>query len=803
MGKKVFKLFSLVLIALMVLGVFVGCGGNTEKSKTVSADGERNFDEINYTYREVWSAGPLNWNPHSWEMSGDSAFMDYLTTPLAYSRKAAKDGEWEWAYSAATGVKDITKDFADKAKYDIPADAVKERVFQIDLNPSMKWENGEKITADDYIYSMQMLLNPEMKNYRANTYMVGETAIYNAKGYYKNDLAGKPIYADFSADDVPADAVPLLTLTNNVRFFGDSAEAYYNKEKYKGKFIANDVDLFEKYKGKEFFEATEEAKKDMLVIAKAFGDNNDGAWKEFAVYDTGEKYAETPWESVGLLKTGEYQLVYITPQPVQMFYMMNNLGGNWLVHKDTYEANMKTVAKLKASQYGTSKDNTMSYGPYKIQAYEKAKQIRLVRNPNWGGYHDDLHKGQYQADAVVIDIIPSHTTMLQRFGQGLVDEAPLEADDVEKYRKSDRLYYTDLTYTARYIFATSTESLKARDAEKGSGKRIVLHYKDFRKALSLCIDRDKYCKEATAGFKPAYFLFNSLYYYDMANDPNSIYRNSKYAKKAILDLYKMDYNDGNMEEKYERITGRDLGLAKDLFKSAYKQAVADGNYKDGEDVPIEVMVHPKELKPQQIKQQDLLQEFFDEGSKGTPFEGKIKVKFEAGDEKRYDNVNAGKNMAIHGAWGGAAFYPFSTIRVYTNPTYMGGLNKIHEGNGWDPGKAKLTLTIERTDGETVTEERTFEEWSNAINGDGDYASRPGVEQLQILAGLERGVLETYQCIPVGTYTSATLLSYKIDYQTEAYNIMYGYGSFRYLKFNYTDEEWKAYIQKNGGELNYE
>ncbi len=796
MGKKVFKLFSIVLIALMVLGMFTACGGDSKKST-------KDLSKIDHTYRDVWTAGPLNWNPHSWEMSGDSAMLNYITTGFVYATMGDNEGEWKWGYDAATEITDITKDFADKAKFDIPADAEKEIVYQIKLNPEMKWENGDKINADDYIESMKRLLDPNMKNYRANTYCTGDSGIRNALGYFNNDKAGKSIYADFAGKDVPADAVPVFSLTEKVYFFGDKAETYYNKDNYKDKFIVDGVDVFEKYKGQTYIEVTDESKALMLSIAKAFGDGNPEAWKEFALYDTGEKHPETPWDKVGLIKKDDYTLIYITNKPTQMFYFMTSMTGNWLVHLKTYDKFTKTVEKLKASSYGTGKESTMSYGPYKVANYEKDKQIRLVRNEHWGGYHDGRHKGQYVADCVIIDIISNHATMLQRFGKGLVDEASLTSDDIDKYRKSDRLYYIDESYTARYIFATSLESLKARDAEKGSGKRVMIHYKDFRKAMSLSIDRAKYCKEATSGFKPAYFLFNTMFYYDIGNDPDSMYRKTKYAKAAVLDLYDMDYNDSNIDAQYDKVTGRDLGYAKELFKKAYDQAVADGNYSDGELVPIEVMVHPKELSAQHIKKQDLLQEFFDEGTKGTPFEGKIKLKFEAGDPKRYDNVAQGKNMAIWGAWGGAYFYPFSSIQVYTNPDHVGGPKKIHESNGWDATKEMLTIKVKKADGSEYEDTRSFCDWSKAINGDGDFADAPADEKLQILARLENGVLSAYQCIPVGTMTAVVLVSYKIDYAVDNYHVMYGFGGLRHLVFNYTDKEWEAYLAENGGKLNYE
>ncbi len=811
------RIISLLLVLVMIVGL-TACGGketgkkgeeNTSKqAASENKEGEKEpaqEEEATYTYNEAWSSQPLNWNPHSWQMSNEDAFMQYTTAPFVYATFDDGDG-WKYEYDAATGVKDITAEFADKEKYGVPADATEQYVYEIKLRPEMKWENGEPIKADDYIESAKLLLDPSMKNYRANTFINGDSAVANAELYYNNDKAGKPIYAAVVQDgkDVSEGKDMFLVLRDAVTFFGGPAKEYYENEKYKEFFVVEGTDLFEKYK-EDYVPFTDEMKKELNAVSAAFGDTNPEAYKEWLVYDTGEKYPETSWDKVGFVKVDDYTILYILQNPLQSFYMHSSLTNSWLVHKPTYEKNMKTVENLKATDYGTSLETTICSGPYKVESFEKDKQIVLVRNENYWAYKDgkfNPDNGMYRADKVVIDIVEDPATQEQLFMQGNIDGLGLDADKMVQFRKSDRLTLKDETYTARYIFATDLETLKSRDAEKGSGARVMFHLKDFRKAISRSIDRAEYCQEATPGFKPAFFLFNSLYYYDMANDPTSVYRDSSYAKKAVLDAYDVKYTDETVDAEYKKITGRDLEEAKELYKKAYDEAIKMGIYKDGQDVPLEIMVTPAEITPQHQKQQELMQKYVNEGSKGTPFEGKIKVTFESGDKNRYANVALGKNMAIHGAWGGAAFYPFSTVRVYTNPGYMGGLEKIHESNGWNPSTEELEMTIERADGTTVTESRTFEDWSNQINGLGEYAS-DAKEQLQVFSQLESGILQAYQCIPLGTYTAASLVSYKVDNAKEDYHIMYDFGGFRYLIFNYNDAEWKAFVEENGGELNYE
>ena len=798
------KLLSLVMAAALVLGLVAGAMAEAQPA-------------AKYTYRTYMGASPINWNPHAWQMSNENTLLSYISGSLVDFTIGEDVVTWDWSYDMADKITDITKDFADKEAWNIPADAEGKRVFQIDLNPLAKWEDGTPINADDYIYSMQQLLSPEMKNYRSNTYTSGESTLAGAMGYFNNDKVGEniysPVYNGNGYDDVK-DEDMYVNATASVGFFGDVMEKYYGNEKHKAKFInAEGVDLYEKLKANEgYVKMTDEIKADLLTIAKAFGDDNAEAYKEFAFYVTGQ-YTETPWEKVGLLKTGDQQIVYITAEPVSLFYFMWHCTGNWIVKKDLYEAGKKTVEKLITTDYGTTPETFSSTGPYKLVSHEKDKQLVMLRNEHWVGFNDGRHEGQYKADRVTMDIIGEPATALLLFNQGKLDNVGLESDDLTIYRMSDQLQQVDETYTARWIFATSLESLKALEDEANDGaNKKILHYKDFRKAISLAMDRSAFVAQATAGFKPAYYLFNYLYYTDIENDANSQYRRSPEAMEAVLRLYGIEFGEGKqyatVEEAYASVTGFDVEEAKKLFQAAYEQAKADGNYTDGQEVRINARVSAAEAKaPDDTKQEELLNKMVAEATKGTALEGKVSFKFFVGAKTRYDDVANGKIEMIRGAWGGAAFAPFRTIQVYTDPDPMGGLNKIHESNGWDPTKNTVTITADfNQDGKPVELTKTFQEWTKSMAPGGDYgADTPEMLALRkiILAHEETGVLSAYQCIPWGTYTACSLDSYKIKNATDEYNIMYGFGGLRLMDFNYDDAAWDAYVAEQGGKLNYE
>ena len=830
MKKFLNRTLALALVAMMLFTAACGKSkdkdsGNTNNPVTEAPDSTDNSGDSGdsgqaeapktYTLNLYLGASPTNWNPHTWETSADDELRPYTGMGLVDTTIAEDGVNFEWVYEMADAITDITATYTDKDKYGITD--TEGRVYQIDLNPLAKWEDGTPINADTYIYSMQKLLDSSMKNYRANSYTDGEIALYNGKNYFENDKAGTPIYSpiydgtNYNLAVTDTDKM-FASLTESTVFWGSSlndAYASYGDAYFVGEDGTNYYNQLVDLIGEEaFVPVTDEILAAIKGIGSVAGSGYDEEFMEMLFYVTGT-YEDTPWEEVGLKKTGDYQLTYITQEPVSMFYFLSGMTSNWIVYQELYEANMETINNLTATKYGTSVDTFKSFGPYKLVGFETDKQFIMEKNENWYGYTDGKHEGQYQTTTVKYDIVADHNTQLQLFNSGALDMVELISDDMTTYRMSDYLMKTDTTYTFRFIFGTELEKLIALEEAAGDGaNKRVLSYDDFRKAISLSMDRQRYVTEATAGYKPAYFLFNYLYYTDIENDTESQYRNTTEAKEAVLRLYGITYGDGTpyatVDDAYNAVTGYDLEEAKALFQSVYEQAIADGNYTDGQLINITCMASAaSSLTAQDIAQQDILNEFVAAATVGTGFEGKITFTFQSGSSTRYSDVVNGSVEMIRGAWGGAAFYPFSTVRVYTEPDYMGGLEAIHESNGWDPTKETLDITYDFDgDGTAETVTDTFQNWAKSINGSGAYATDPKAA-LAILSYLETGVLSAYQCIPWATEAMVQLRSQQIEYATYDYNIMYGYGEVRLITYNYSDAEWDEYVKSQGGTLSYE
>ncbi len=797
--KKLFKRVLALTLACTMVFSLAACrnNGTTE-------------DNAEYTYNQYMEASPTNWNPHTWEMNADSEMQTYINMGFV-DISIAEDGvNFEWVYEMADSITDITADFSDKDKWGITEESG--RVFEIKLNQAAKWEDGTVINADSYIYSMQKQLDSKMKNYRANSYFEGAASILNAKGYFNNDMVGQTKYADAfaSADESTGAVTPVeadkyfINADAVCYFYGDSIATYVSS--YAASYP--EYAALEKYVGQGYVEVTPEIEAELAAVAALHGCTYEGAFYEFCFVEDGV-VEEVKWEEVGLYKTDDYTLIYITETPCEMFYFLSNATSIWLVHEDLYEANMETVGGLDATTYCTTLDTTISYGPYKLVSFEKDKEFVFERNENWYGWTDGKHEGQFQTTRIVYQVVVDHNTQLQMFNSGQLDGIGLTADDMTTYRMSDYLLKTDQTYTFRFIFASDLEKLAELEAVANDGaNKKVLAYDDFRKAISLAMDRTRLCNEGTSAYKPAYYLLNYLYYTDIANDSESQYRRTPEAMEAVLRLYGIEYGEGKtyatVEEAYNAVTGYDVEQAKQLFQSVYEKAIADGNYTDGQEIKINCMASAaSSLGAEDTAQQDLLNEFVAAATVGTGFEGKITFTFQCGSATRYADVAAGKVEMIRGAWGGAAFYPFSTIRVYCEPDYMGGLEMIHESCGWDPSKETLTITYD-FDGDGTEEERTetFQFWAQSINGAGEFAADPAMS-LVVLSWLETGILQTYQCIPWASETASTMYSMKVKYFTTDYNIMYGYGGIRLMTYNYNDAEWAEYVESQGGTLSYE
>ena len=795
------KVLSIILALAMMLSCVAALAENDAAAPAT------------YTYRTYSSSLGNNWNPHTWETSADDSIQSYLSTPLATMQvKDSENGIYQWIFEAASDVIDVTKEHQDdltKFACTLPEGKTAEEitegyVYEIKLNPEMRWENGTPINADTYIYSMKALLDPAMKNYRANLYYAGESAVAGgAAYYYQGSTAYLPIGVDTGVYLENGAVEDLYVDVFN--FWG--AEGYKDAE---GNETPQYVSVLDETAYSADGAGEDEYSGKALYEYFAPG----GQYESYAgtylfntqTYEDGVDYDAT----VGCYKVDDYTIRYVCQSYLDRNYFLTSCTSNWLVYEDLYEAGKDTSGTLVTTNYGTSMETSMSYGAYKLASLQKDKQIVFVQNEEWYGYEkqedgsllsmtpyevDGEHIQRYQTTSVIIDVMDDAAAK-QAFLKGELSEWAPTPDDLVTYSTSEQLYKVDETYTQSFFFNCGLENLKVMDESKGNQNSVVLSNVNFRKAMSLAIDRQEYAA-ATQGYKPAYSLLNSLYYYDVYNDPTSSYRNSDEAMTAIVNLYEVEYGEGTpyatLRDAYKSINGYNKTEATALFTKACEELVAAGLYTAGDPIHIRIGFKKGALDSSDNQVGEVIQRQLNAALEGTGF-GTLELELVGNINDRYGDTAKGEYAIGYGAWGGAAFYPFRNFQVYCDPDQY----SIHEAGCWDPKTETLTLNV---NGEEVT--MTWQAWSQCMVGTGTYSNADFPTKLSILSQMEEQYLKKYYRIPLAGTTACTMLSYQINYYTDEYNIMYGFGGLELTNYNYTDAEWAEFVAEEGGVLSYE
>ena len=838
--KKVKRVLALLFVLTLVASCFAGCkkktndliDDSTATTSTPAPDNSSKDDKTpdttkapdaptsepeppkDYTYHVYSTSLANNWNPHTWETNADNGMRSYFATPWVTTTVGdSENGEYQVIFEAATSITDVTKDHQDDlVKYgsSLPegktaADMTEGYVYEIKLNPDMRWEDGTKIAADDYIYSMQQLLSPDMMNYRANNYWDGDYAVAGGRRYYYSKTPGyyvayTGLYASLddavAAGDVFVDCWGFWGAEGYIDADGNEVPQYVN--------ITDETVYSADGAGDDAFSGSS-----LYADYGAYFQPGAGYESNVVVWQDNEDLG-AGFDVVGFYKVDDYTVRYVGQQKSDYNYMvLGQLDGSFLVYKDLYEKLKDTTGELVTTKYGTSKETTMSYGVYKLDSFQEGKQYVLVRNEQWYGWQDDGNGGlvsytpfkvdgetkqQYQTTKIVCDVMTDDAAK-QAFLKGELDSWTPSSAELSTYSLSDKMYKEPESYTMRLFFNTNLDTLKEMDNSKGNQNSVVMSNENFRKAFSLCIDRSEWVGK-TAGYIPAYSMINDSYYYDIYNDPTSMYRASDPAKQAVCNIYGVEYGAGkayaDLDAAYDSINGYNLTEAKNLMAQAYKELTDAGIYAGG-DIKIRLGWKKGALESDDESQVTLLQDYINSAAEGSGF-GKITLEAVGNITDRYGDVRKGEFAIGYGAWGGAQLYPFTMFRVYMDPDYV----DLHEGGCWDPTTETLTINV---NGEDVTQ--TWQAWSGCMEGNGMFADADQTTKLKILAAIEENFIKKFYCIPLASSAICEMISYKVNYYTDEYNLFYGFGGLRLLSYNYDDTEWADFVSSQGGVLSYE
>lgn len=826
--KKLLMLIAMVLVVVLCASVLTACKkdkGNGDGNVTKPGTGWE--DPKMYTMREYTAQMPSQWCTILSSDNVNNTMESYFTSAFyEFNYKFDANGKivpgaYTVEYSASTKLEDVTKKYA--GKYGLAADAEKGQAFAMTLRNDLKWDDGTPIKAADFVYSMSQQLSPKYLFATASNYYSGNYVIHNAQNYVKQGQKGwfDNGNMNLAYSDLALGADGKYTLKGNECTIALKKPLVWLQGKTLDFYVTNDPQYFDT-----------EAYASLLALADANGDvavtaeslalltkviTAKAAWGETKENTVGYMYVNYEYPAMDFSEVGyfvgdnEYELVMVidgTLNPLDaegnLTYEAGYYFSGWpLVKKDLWERCEDQSKTPYANSYCTTQEKSASWGPYKLTNYQDQKTYTVSRNDKWFGYGLPQYANQYQTDAIVTEKIEEWDTAWLAFQKGNLDGIGMNVKIAADYRTSKRAYFTPETWT----FDLNIQSNATSRTDKRNN--LLLNYADFRKAISLSLDRDDYCAKNNPSSQAALGLLNSMYYYDVEN--GKVYRESIQAKEAILNAYGATKNaDGSwkvgettytdIEDALDATTGYNLTLARQLVESAIAQAKKDGKYSDGEEIILTYGIETQTADTDRAK--NWFQAAFDNMTKGTSIEGKVKIEYFMFSSATWsDQFADGEYDLCFGAWGQAAF----------NPAYLLCETQISAENryatNWDPTTVEVTVKATPDDKhKDGVYTYNLEQWRLILQGkDGcpvNFKNFPMEDQLAALGAVETAILKEYYSIPVFSRYSASLMGYKVDYVSYEYNTFMGYGGIRYMTFNYDDTAWAEFVASNNNILNY-
>ncbi len=824
------RVLSFLLVAVMLVAAFSSCA----KKEDTSGKGV-------YTYNTYLSTFPTVWNNHTYQTATDGEIIGY-TEPgfFRFDYNENKDGYVVVPEMATKDPEDVTAQYV--GQYGI-AEGDTSKAWKLTIHNNIKWEDGTPIKAQDFVESMKLLLNPDADNHRADTVYTGNMVMVGAKDYF---YQGETVWTDNGANAnytvadlvkdangnyTTADGAPVVISTNAaLDWLGGRTLSYYVNG-----YTATDEETGEKTNSMFDLAAwavltaaaddegyvvlndeTLAALVSLITYSASWGETADNA-KDYLCYQS--TYGAKEWDTVGIKAVSDTELVIFLERPLKGFYLLYSLTGNLnLVNVELYKKCMSTDANgVYNCTYGTSVDTYMSYGPYKLTEFQLDKKILLEKNDQWYGYTLEENEGCYQTDRISYQYIKENETAMLSFLKGELDSKGLDSTYMDEYSKSEHIYYTDGASTFFIAVNPDLEALTSEQAKKENTNKTILTIKEFRMALSFALDRAAFNLACDPTASTAFGVYNNL----IISDPETgtAYRTTEQAKKVLAEFWGVadQYGDGKtyatIDEALASVTGYNLEEGKRLFQVAYDKAIADG-LMDEDDV-VEICVGIPSAHTFYTNGYEFLVNCYTEAVKGTSLEGKLTfTKDDTVGNGFSDALRANQvNLLFGVGWQGAALDPYYLMTAYTQDSYQ-----------YDPAwNTSLEQVIFEVDGQNYT--ASVWDWTLAMQGetiqitpvdaDGNVIENAekvsyscGLndekveERLRLLAALEGAVLSTYDLLPVNNESSAALKGMKIKYYTEEYVYGVGRGGIKYMTYNYDDYEWRQFVKKQNGKLNY-
>ncbi len=611
----------------------------------------------------------------------------------------------------------------------------------------------------------------------------------------------------------------------------------------------NSSDTTERY-------TTTKLKNDLKTVVSELSSSANWAskswvWKiPLCEYVTHKKTGVT-MDNVGVQAKDDYTLRLYLSKSISELDLKFQLSSNWLVNVELYERLTKknSSSSWMTSYASASTDNYKSYGAYKLTAFVTDQAITIEKNDQWYGYTDESYKAQfseytgddaeqYKMTKIYTRIIKTHDTAVSEFMAGNLDDIDLNKDNMKTYGNSTRRTTTLESYTQKISFNTDRSKLADRQLESGKNKTVIAN-KNFRKGLSLGLDRNNFASQTTAGSQAFTGLLNSLY---LANNvTGEMYRDTAQGQSVYNQIYGElggEPTDSTTSALSKSENGYNYAWAKYYLKEGIKEEIkssASKHLQPGDTIDIEFRVYDntsdttKEMHTfistaWSTLLADAVSELNEEDASLLNGKGlSINISL-VKDEDYYTTARNGGSDMIFSIWGGAAIDPYGLMQVYLDKTFT---NCCEYGFKGKQDQEDLWIDLNGDGKQTDDEVNTYDGWYHVMNDDlaeGEYSDDVKVndedakslseakqaehakwkelheKKLTVLAGTEAGIVNRYEAIPIVARGSSSLTGFKVENATKNYINLVGYGGIRFLRFNYTNAGWKEFVSSNGGKL---
>ena len=839
MNKKFTRVLCFIMVAMLVVGCTPAEKPPVEQVTLKQAE-----------YNTTTTTMPSNWNEFTYADNNDTQIMSYIGSSFfdydykfendekfnedgSINKDALVPGAYTTNYSAATKLEDVTSSVDAKWGYTDAQKAEGGYAWKITLRTDLKWDDGTPITAADFEYSMQQLLDPAFMNFRANTYY-DTLMIKNSKPYFFQNQEGTyetVASLGYASNQEAIDAGNTLYV-NLFNMWG--AAGYTDAEGNTAPEWAaiTDTTVYSSADGSDAISGA-----DLWAGYASYTEVGAGAGYDAAIYVENTN-RDVKWEDVGIYAIEDENAIVICLDKTYSFLTEDGglsvwapyyLSGLPVVHREKYEASKiapAAGATLWTSNYNSSLATTASWGPYKLVEFEAGSHYKLAKNENWYGWEMEQYKNQYNISAINCRKVEEFETKWMGFLNGSYDDATLQTENVADYLNSKYVYFTS-TSTGTFGMQLFSDINVLKNSENNNG---ILAIQEFRHAFNLALNRSDIVEKIWPGSAtPCFGLLNVAYYYDIENSPEledgGQYRNTKLAKEGILRAYGFTQGeDGkwssgeltnlDLEDAYDSLTGYNPVIAKEKMVAAIEILTNNAEeYGYDPNKNITLIYGSSADTDKQRFRAEYLQGVLDDLTAGTALEDKIDVVFDASAGAQWaEAFRTGKTQIGFGyGFSGNAFNPFDIIGALVNPD-----DDLNYHMYWDTSSIDLTLAMPAGDYEGAGETHTMsiQNWYYCLNGlaasenqaktfNWSEGYAPTEARLMILSALEEITIKESRSVMLIADSGGSFLGAKFSYFSEDEHTFMGFGGIRYMEVNYTDAEWADFVKANNNDLSTE